>query len=48
VEKFEGQRPYRRLRHRRNYNIKMELKEIVWEDLDCISVAQNRKIGGLF
>jgi len=26
VQKFEGQRPYRRPRHRRNYNIENDLK----------------------
>jgi hypothetical protein len=29
VEKFKGQRQYRRPRCRREYNIKMDLKEIV-------------------
>jgi hypothetical protein len=42
VDKFEGQRPYRRPRHRRDYNIKMDLKEIVWENLDGTAVAQDR------
>jgi hypothetical protein len=34
VQKFEGQRPYRRPRHKREYNTKMDLKEISWEVLD--------------
>jgi hypothetical protein len=42
VEKSEGQRPHRRPRHRREYNIKIDLKEIVWEGLDWIAVAQDR------
>ena len=32
--KFEGQRPYRRPMHRRNCNIKMDLKELSWEGLE--------------
>jgi hypothetical protein len=42
VEKSEGQRPYMRPRHRREYNIKIDLKEIVWEGLDWIAVTQDR------
>jgi len=42
MQKFEGQRPNRTPRRRRDYDIKMDLKERVWEFLDCISVAQDR------
>jgi hypothetical protein len=42
VEKCEGERPYRRPRHRRDYNIKTDLKKIVWEGLHWIAVAQDR------
>jgi len=40
--KFEGQRSYRRPRYRRDYNIKMDPKEIIWEGLDWIALAQGR------
>jgi len=40
--KFEGKRPYRRPRLRRDYYIKMDPKEIVWEGLDWIALAQDR------
>jgi len=42
VEKFKGQRPYGRPRCRRDYNCKMDLKEIVWEGLDWIALAYDR------
>jgi len=42
VQQFEGQRPYRRTRHRRDYNIKMDPKEIIWEGLDWTALAQGR------
>jgi len=42
VQKLKGHRPYRRLRCRRQYNIKMDLKERVWEGLDWIVVAVDR------
>ena len=42
MQKFEGQRPYRTPRRRRDYNIKMDLKERVWEGLDWIALAQDR------
>ena len=38
--KFEGQRPYRRPRYRRDYNFIMDPKEIIWEGLDWIALAQ--------
>jgi hypothetical protein len=42
VQKFEGQRPYRRPTHRQNCNIKLDLKEISWEGWDWIALAQDR------
>jgi hypothetical protein len=42
MQKFEGQRPYRTTRRRRDYNTKMYLKERIWECLDWIAVAQDR------
>jgi hypothetical protein len=42
VEKFKGQRPYRRPRYRRDYNIKMDLKKRGWEGSDWIAVVQDR------
>jgi hypothetical protein len=42
MQKFEGQRPYRTPRGTKDYDIKMDLKERVWEGLDCIAVAQDR------
>ena len=33
VEKPEGKRPIGRLRHRREYNIKMGIEEVDWIDL---------------
>jgi hypothetical protein len=47
VENFEVQKPYRRPRHRRDYDIGMDLKEIVWEGLDWIALSQDRNKGGL-
>ena len=40
--KFEGQGSYRRPRYRRYDNIKMDPKEIIWEGLDWIALAQDR------
>jgi hypothetical protein len=42
-EKCVGQRPYGRPRLRRDYNIKTDLKEIVWERLDLIALARDTK-----
>jgi len=42
VQKFEGQRPYRRPWHGRVYNINVDLKEIRWDVLDWIALAQDR------
>ena len=42
VQQFEGQRPYRRTRHWKDYNIKMDPKEITWEGLDWTALAQGR------
>jgi hypothetical protein len=43
VQHFEGQKPYRRPRRRREYNIKMDHKQIIWEVLDWAALAQGRK-----
>ena len=42
VQKCEGHRPYRRPRYGRDYNIKVDLKEIRWDVLDWIALAQDR------
>jgi hypothetical protein len=41
VGKPEGKRPLGRPRHRWD-NIKMDLREIEWDGMDCIDVAQDR------
>jgi hypothetical protein len=38
----EGKRPLGRSRRRWLDNIKMDLREIGWDDMDWIDVAQNR------
>jgi len=47
VRKSEGQRPFRKPRHRRE-NMKMDSKEIAWNVDDWINLAQNRERGGMF
>jgi hypothetical protein len=42
VGKPEGKRPLERPRRRWVYNIKMDLKEIEWDGMDCIDLAQDR------
>jgi hypothetical protein len=42
VEKPQGKRPLRRPRHRREDNIKMGLREIEWEGVDWVHVAEER------
>jgi hypothetical protein len=42
VLKPEGRRPPGRLRRRWEDNIKMDLKEMGWWDMDWIDVAQDR------
>jgi hypothetical protein len=42
VERPEGKRPLERSRRRRVYNIKMNLREIRWGDIDWIDLAQDR------
>jgi len=39
VGKPEGTRPLRRLRHRWEDSLRMDLKEIEWEDVDWIHLA---------
>jgi hypothetical protein len=43
----EGKRPLGRSRRRWVDNIKMNLREIGWDVMDWINVAQNRTSGGL-
>jgi hypothetical protein len=38
----EGKKPLRRPRHRWVDNIKMDLREIEWDGIDWIYLAQNR------
>jgi hypothetical protein len=42
VGKPEGKRPLGRPRHRWVNNIKMDLREIEWDGMDWISLAQDR------
>jgi hypothetical protein len=42
VGKLEGQRPLGRLKRRWEDNIKMELQEVGWGDMDWIDQAQDR------
>jgi hypothetical protein len=43
VGKPEGKRPLGRCRHRRVANIKMDLGEIGWGDMEWIALAQDRE-----
>jgi hypothetical protein len=38
----EGKRPLGRPRHRWLNDIKMDLREIIWDGMDWIDLAQNR------
>jgi hypothetical protein len=40
VRKRKGKRPLRRPRHRWEYNVRMDLKEIGWEGMDWIHLAE--------
>jgi hypothetical protein len=42
VEKCEGKRPLGRPRRRWEDNIRMDLREIVWEGMDWLYLAQDR------
>jgi hypothetical protein len=42
VRKLEGRRPVGRPRHRRVDNIRMDLGEVRWGDVDWIGLAQDR------
>jgi hypothetical protein len=42
VVKLEGKRQLGKFRHRREDNIKTALREIGWNDMDWINVAQDR------
>jgi hypothetical protein len=42
VGKSEGKRPLGRSRHRWVDNIKMDLREIGWDGMDWINLAQDR------
>jgi hypothetical protein len=42
VGKPEGRRPLGRPRHRWLDNIRMDLGEVGWGDVDCIGLAQDR------
>jgi hypothetical protein len=46
VGKPEGRRPLGRPRHRWEYNIKMDLREVGWGGMDWINLAQDRGTGG--
>jgi hypothetical protein len=38
----KGRGQFRRLRSRRKNNIEMDIKEMVWEDMDCLNQNQDR------
>jgi hypothetical protein len=42
VGKPEGKRPPGRSRHRKVDNIKLDLREIGWDGMDCIDLVQDR------
>ena len=42
VWKPEGKRPFVRPKRRREDNIKIDLQEVGWRDMDCIELAQDR------
>jgi len=42
VSKPEGRKPHRRPRHRWEDNIRMDLREIGWEVVDWMHLAQDR------
>jgi hypothetical protein len=42
VGKPEGRRPLEKPRHRWEDNIKMDLREVGWEGMDSISLAQHK------
>jgi hypothetical protein len=42
VGKPEGKKPFARYRHRWEDNIEMDFKEIEWEGMDWINLAQDR------
>jgi hypothetical protein len=47
MRKQEGKRPLRRLRHRWENNIKMDLREIRWDGMDLTDLVQVGTSGGL-
>jgi hypothetical protein len=47
VRKPDGKRPLGRSRHRWEDNIRVDLREIGWKDVDWIHLAQDRDICGL-
>jgi len=44
AEKPEGKRPLGRPRQRQEDNIKMDLKHLACKNVDCIHLAQDRKM----
>jgi hypothetical protein len=42
VGKPEGKKPHGRHRHKWEYNVRMGLREIVWEGMDWMHLAQDR------
>jgi hypothetical protein len=47
VGKSEGQRPFRKLRHRWE-NMKMDSREMTWNVDDWINLTHNMESGGMF
>jgi hypothetical protein len=42
LRKFKGNTLFERYRHLGNDNVKMDFKEMGWEDVDWIHLAQNK------
>jgi hypothetical protein len=42
VRKSEGKRPLRRSKNRGEDNVRIDLREIVWKDVDWMLLAENR------
>jgi hypothetical protein len=47
VGKPEGKRPLGRLRNKWVNNIKMDLRELGWGDMECSDLVEDRTSGGL-
>ena len=48
MEKIDAKRQFRRPRRRREYNIKLDFKEIRWGEVDMIQLAPEGTVGWLW